>query len=111
MSEKTPDMNKDQKIEAILNSLEGMDRASPGPFFYTRLRARMENAAGLTDKILFYITRPAVGIAAVLLIIVINAVAIFMATPANENGGTATTEIASVDEYSQANLTFFDVEK
>lgn len=110
MSEKIHIMNKEQKISSILESFEGMKRATPTPYFYTRLRARMQNPAGITDKILHYITRPSVGIAAVLLIIVINAVAILMATPVN-NQNTATTEIASIDEYSQANLTFFDVEK
>lgn len=103
-------MEKENKIQSVLDSLEGMERAVPKAFFYTRLRARMEKQGGVLDKILYYITRPAVGIAAALLIIVINTVAMVMAAPAHDQNAT-TTEIASVDEYSQANLSFFDVEK
>ena len=104
-------MNKEQKINSILHSLDHIGRATPKPYFFTRLQSKMENATGFTDKVLFYITRPAVGIAAVLVIIVINAFAMLMASPVNDNSQTTATEIASVDEYSQANLTFFDVEK
>ncbi len=106
-------MNKEQKISSILDSLDGIERAAPRPFFYTRLRARMENATDMAERVLHFISRPAVGIAAVLLIIVINAFAIYLGAPVkgNESASANTTEIASVDEYSQVNMTFFDIEK
>ena len=34
--------NIDEKINETLNSLEGISRAEPKPFFYTRLKAKME---------------------------------------------------------------------
>ena len=37
--------NIDKKIEETLNSLDGVNRAEPRPFFYTRLKVRMENEA------------------------------------------------------------------
>ncbi|MDP5122142.1 MAG: hypothetical protein NWQ46_11145 [Spirosomaceae bacterium] len=40
--------NIDKKIEETLNSLDGMNRAEPRPFFYTRLKARMENEASVS---------------------------------------------------------------
>jgi hypothetical protein len=40
--------NIDKKIEETLNSLDGMNRAEPRPFFYTRLEARMENEASIS---------------------------------------------------------------
>lgn len=40
--------NIDKKIEETLNSLDGVNRAEPQPFFYTRLKARMENEAGVS---------------------------------------------------------------
>lgn len=106
-------MNKEQKISTILNSLEGIERATPRPFFYTRLRARIDNATDMAERVLRIISRPAVGIAAVLLIIVINALAIYLGAPVSNNEGASatSTEFASVDEYSQVNLTFFDIEK
>ncbi len=106
-------MNKEQKISSILNSLDGIERAVPRPFFYTRVHARLENATDMAERLLHFISRPVVGIAAVLLIIVINAFAIYLGAPVKGNESTSanTTEIASVDEYSQVNMTFFDIEK
>lgn len=40
--------NIDKKIEETLNSLEGINRAEPKPFFYTRLKARMENEVSVS---------------------------------------------------------------
>lgn len=106
-------MKKDQKISSILNSLDGIERATPRPFFYTRLRARMDSATDMAERVLHFISRPAIGIAAIFLIIVINAFAIYLGAPVKDNEATTTSTpgIASVDEYSQANMTFFDIEK
>lgn len=34
--------NNEEEVERTLQSLEGIKRAEPNPFFYTRLQARME---------------------------------------------------------------------
>lgn len=39
-------MGNDKNIDEILDSLDGVKRATPAGFFYTRLRARMEKEAG-----------------------------------------------------------------
>ena len=67
---------KNKKIEEIMGSLDGTYRASIPDFFYTRLKARMEKShepAGQKSGIL----RPVYAIAAMVVIILVNAVVIY----------------------------------
>lgn len=93
-------MNKagNNKIEEILGSLDGNQRASVPDFFYTRLRARMEKGYQQTDH-KSWILRPVYAMAALVLVILINAAVIFNN---NTDNGTADTDtIQSVAaEYS-----------
>lgn len=70
-----------QRTEEILNSLDGLTRASAPDFFYTRLKARMEKElVGTPGRELLkrpWILRPVFAFAALLVIILINAAVIF----------------------------------
>lgn len=103
-------MNKEKKIESILNSLDGVERSAPKPFFYGRVESRLRSPGGI-ESIVRFISRPMVAIAAVMLIIIINAYAIFITNPDNPDNTTQATELASIDEYTQMNTTIFDIEK
>ncbi len=103
-------MKNENKIESILNSLEGMQRAEPRPFFFTRLEARMQKGDAF-ESIIRFISRPAVVITSVLLIIFINAFTIFSSLPDQSQSNMASQEIASVDEYIQISSNLFDTEK
>ncbi len=62
----------EQELEAILNSFDGIEKANPAPFLYTRLMARMKaEDDNVWSRIFQFITRPvfAVGIALVFLLI------------------------------------------
>jgi hypothetical protein len=78
------EMNK--KIEEILSSLDGVKRASPPDFFYTRLKAKMEKelvpVAG-RRRILY----PAYALTALVVILLVNAAVIF--TRGDRNNDTA----------------------
>jgi hypothetical protein len=41
----------DKQIAETLNSLDGINRAEPKPFFFTRLEARMENEMGVSTHV------------------------------------------------------------
>ncbi len=99
--------NKDKKIEEILSSLDGAQRASAPDFFYTRLKARMEkelvNVPGKAG-----IWRPAYAFAALLLVLVINA---FVILNGNQTKDTSATDIdvtqSIAAEYNiNSNLTY-----
>ncbi len=59
--------------EEILNSLDGIQRAEPAPFFYTRVHARLlENQNSPVLSAFRLITRPSFVMAIVMLIVFVN---------------------------------------
>ena len=75
-----------KKTDEILNSLDGIKRATPTGFFYTRLKARMEKdllpAAGRTGLL-----KPAYAFSLLVMVLVVNAFVIFGKN--NSSGETA----------------------
>jgi hypothetical protein len=64
-----------QHIDAILQSLDGMQRAEPQPFFYTRLQAKLENRPAERST-WGWIGKPVFSFATLLLLLVLNITAI-----------------------------------
>jgi hypothetical protein len=99
----------DKKIEDALNSLEGLEKASPGPFFYTRLQARLHRAeANVWEAIIAFVARPSVAIASIILVIAVNTFVLF-----RDASGPASYAVQSdqafIDEYNQT-VSFYNVE-
>lgn len=89
MERSTPD-----RIDAILESLEGMERAMPAPFLHTRIVARMQREqSGGWSKAMYFLARPYVAISMSMLLILLNAYVIFSGTEAAS---------ASSDDYGTA---------
>jgi hypothetical protein len=71
-------MEKKNETESILNSLDGLQKASPGAFFYTRVQARLQKEeTGFLGKIALFLTRPTVALAMLCLIFLLNAAAFY----------------------------------
>ncbi len=86
-------MNKEQnkKIEDILNSLNGVQKAVAPDFFYTRLKARMEKGHdSLVPK--SWGLRPVYAIAALIVVLLINVVVIISGQNANKEVVGADTD-------------------
>ncbi len=74
----TENMEQKKEIENILNSLDGLQKASPGDFFFTRVQARLQNEEiSFWGRITAFITRPTVAMATLCLIFLLNAAALF----------------------------------
>lgn len=59
--------------EEIINSLDGIQRAEPAPFLYTRVHARLlQNENSFVLTIFRYITKPSFVMALAMLIILVN---------------------------------------
>jgi len=99
----------DKLTDAALNSLDGAGRAIPKPYLFTRLNARMQNEKDNTwDIALKFISRPAVALAGLCLIIAVNT---FVLTSNIEKQTTVTEEqYASIDEYSSPATVLNDIE-
>ena len=65
-----------QKIEEVLNSLDGIAKADMPPFFYTRLQAKLETPAPLSNPFWLLLTKPAVTLATFCWLLVLNIAAI-----------------------------------
>ena len=57
-------MEKRHNIDEILNSLDGIQRAEPQPFLFTRIMGRMRKEEKTADQVIYrLITRPALALA------------------------------------------------
>jgi len=95
---KTTKTHIEEEVKKTLSSLDGMSVASPRPFFYTRLRARMERLEPAAEKVLGL--KPAyqrVTVGAVVLLLVFN---IFTATLIlGSDSQITTTDVSTEQSY------------
>lgn len=66
-------MKQQLTTEDILNSLEGIRRAEPSPFLFTRVQARLTREESRPEITIFrFVTRPAFAISFALVFLLIN---------------------------------------
>src|SRR2546428_14154776 len=100
----------DNKIKNTLASLDGIERASPGPFFFTRLKVRMEHRTrNLWEEMGSFLTKPVVALAGILVIVIVNLTVIYSNNePAVIEPGQS--EYAANDEYVQLSNRIYEIE-
>lgn len=104
---------KNKRIEEILGSLDGVQRASAPDFFYTRLKARMEKGLEprtIRKKVLY----PAFALVAVILVVVLNAAILLnkeSAKPSETASGNETEPLQYIAvEYNAGDVgSIFDI--
>ena len=112
---KQEDLNK--KIDKTLDSLEGIQRAEPQPYFYTRLTGRLQrNEKTFWETTGAFLAKPAVAVASLCFIIVLNGFILFrqdseILTSKTQLPTTASETVMSTDnEYILASSSSFDYE-
>ncbi|PWT99600.1 MAG: hypothetical protein C5B52_10270 [Bacteroidetes bacterium] len=99
----------DQKVQAAFESLDSMGKADPGPYFATRLMARMKNRdSGSWDKLISFVTRPAFILASLVIILFVNMVAAFHETK-KPNFSESVMQSYS-DDYRMNTTSLYDYE-
>ena len=103
-----------QEIEQTLQCLDGVKRAEANPFLFTRIKARMAKKDSLWERTFSFISKPAIAMAIVLLVMTVNGWAL-LGSGSNNNtiGDSANVSelaneynvVASVDNYDYENLT------
>jgi hypothetical protein len=97
--------NHTNNTERTLSSLDGLQKASPGPFFYTRVQARLqrEQPAGWLGRMLQQVTRPAVVLATLAIILLLNAAVLWFEKPAEQpvNNEDYNTTLAANSYYDE----------
>jgi len=105
-----PEINK--KIEETLDSLDGIQRAEPRPFFYTRLMGRLQrNEKTIWETMGSFMAKPVVAVAGLCFILVFNAFMLLR----QETGTTLPSQahneqLATDNEYLLATNSSFDFE-
>lgn len=101
-----------KKIDEALKSFDGMGKASPRPFFFTRLEARMVNQKSIWEEISSFVAKPMVSFACICLIIIINAAVIFSSSNATTSITNSISqqnnELATADEYNLVSSNFYE---
>ncbi|HVT84805.1 MAG TPA: hypothetical protein VHD35_06365 [Chitinophagaceae bacterium] len=108
MSNKT-DINS--KTEEILNSLDGIRRATPQPFLHTRVMARLTKDATSTlwEKMASLISRPAFAIATIALFLLINVAVVFHFSAKTSTNTQDESAIVSDNEYNLSVSSLYDI--
>lgn len=98
------------KIEEILNSLEDVRRAEPLPFFYTRVRAKLEAASStIWERVSTLISKPVIALAGISFILILNLFVIYShSISLNNNSDQA--DVTNTEEYSLVTNSFYDTE-
>ena len=104
-----------QEIEQTLQCLDGAKRAEANPFLFTRIKARMNRKANVWEKTFSFVSKPAIAVAIVVLVMAVNGWALLGGSGSNENLTADNNNVselaneynvvASVDNYDYENLT------
>ena len=95
--------NINNRVDAALNSLDDVKRATAKPYVLTRMNAKTQNSnSSIWDNALQFISKPMVALVCMLIIIAFNVLVI------SRNYNTSNTineeQAVTVDEYN-ANIT------
>lgn len=100
----------EEKVEQTVNSIDGLQRAAAAPFFFTRVMARIQREeSGAWERAASFITRPAIVIGTLALILLLNA-AVFYLPSQKSNTAVEQAEPGFTDDYIAANNSFFEFE-
>ena len=98
----------DKLVEETLDSLEGMTRAKSNPFLFTRVEARLKQGKSGWEQLTAYVSRPAVALAMLCMVILSNAGVMYWQSAKEEIVPDQT--LALTEEYSMNVTAFYEEE-
>jgi hypothetical protein len=90
------DSNNDSRIDAVLNSLDGMQRAKAPDFLYTRLQGRMEREFDHGGPLGRWLTRPVLALTIAAIILIANATTVLKMWEQNTAGSNVNNESGQI---------------
>ena len=97
------------KIERALESLDGMQRATPQPWFFTRVKARLQREEKTVWELIgSFLSKPAVAMAGLGLILILNLFVIFKEGNLQEgtNAGNQPVQLSDSESILASNSSF-----
>jgi hypothetical protein len=99
-----------KKVDDAMQSMDSIKRASPRPFLFTRLEARMQNERNTWSKLSSFVARPVVAFACICFVLIINAMVILLSDTSGNSLTQQGSELATADEYNQVSYNLYDFE-
>lgn len=100
----------EKQIEDTLRSIEGIKRASPKAFFFTRVQMRLRNDKPLVwERIGQMISTPRMALSLLLCIIVVNVSTLLFLAPTT-SGKVNDSNHSFSTEYDIATSSYYDIE-
>ena len=98
------------KVEEVLESLDGIKRADPGPWFFSRLSAKLVvQPRSPWFLVGSFLSRPAVAITGVMAIILLN-LAVLLNERKDVKSSAQLPQVVTENEYITASNSSFDYE-
>jgi hypothetical protein len=90
------------KVDAVLNSIDNIERANPSPYFYNKVLAKITSTKqSVWENWISFFLRPAIAFSIICFIVVINAFVLYSNLDSS-NAEADTTEVAVSDEYNES---------
>jgi hypothetical protein len=99
-----------KKIDEVMQSIDGIQPASPRPFLFTRLEAKMHNEKNAWSRLSFFVAKPVVAFACVCFVLIINVMVVFFSNTSGNLLAQQGSELATADEYNQVSYNLYDFE-
>ena len=99
-----------KKIDEVMQSMDIITRATPRPFLFTRLEARMQNERNMWSKLSSFVATPVVAFACICFVLIMNAMVILLSNTSGNSLTQQGSELATADEYSQVSYNLYDFE-
>ena len=98
----------EQQVNEAMDALDGMSRAKANPFLFTRVEAKLrKDTRSAWDIMTSYISRPAVALAMLCMVIFANAVVMYWQSGPSDSTSSEQT-IALTEEYNLNVSSFYD---
>jgi len=100
--------NLNRKIVKAMQSINGIGKASPRPYFFARLEARLEKQKSRWETLSSFLSKPVIAIACIFLILVINTAVILSSANLKSSTDQQNNELATADEYNSVTAPLYE---
>ena len=98
-----------KNIDEILNGFDGIRRACPKPYFFTRVMARWDRKDSGWEKVAAFISRPAFAVAIIALFLFINFFILYNSSSHATPVAQDESSIAAENEYGLSVSSLYDI--
>ena len=103
------DKNIDRQIEDALNSIDGINKATPKPYLLTRINVRLNNPVKSNwENAAVFISRPSVMTLGLCLVLAVNVGVILLNTSSTNK--TVVERSASIPDEDESSATFVSID-